>query len=131
MIKYGYTILYVQDVTKTLAFYENAFGFSQKFITPEKDYAEMTTGETTLAFASLTLGESNIKNGFISSSSASKPFGIEIVLVTDAVQETVDNAVKAGASAEANPVEKPWGQTVGYVRDINGFLIEICTPIGS
>ena len=25
---------------------------------------------------------------------------------------------------------KLWGQTVGYVRDINGLLIEICTPVG-
>ena len=26
-------------------------------------------------------------------------------------------------------VTKPWGQTVGYIRDIDGFLIEICTPM--
>lgn len=22
-----------------------------------------------------------------------------------------------------------WGQTVGYLRDINGFLVEICTKV--
>jgi len=27
------------------------------------------------------------------------------------------------------PVTKPWGQKVGYLRDTNGFIIEICTPI--
>ena len=131
MIKYGYTILYVEDVAKTVTFYENAFGLSQKFVTPEKDYAAMATGETTLAFASLKLVESNFKNGFIPSSNTNKPFGVELAFVTDEVQETMDSAVKAGASIEANPVEKPWGQIVGYVRDINGFLIEICTPISS
>jgi uncharacterized glyoxalase superfamily protein PhnB len=131
MIKYGYTILYVEEVIKTVAFYESAFGLSQKFITPENDYAEMTTGETTLAFASFKLGESNVKNGFIPSTKASKPFGIELVMVTDNVQQAMNDAVKAGASVEAEPVEKPWGQTVGYVRDINGFLIEVCTPIHS
>jgi len=50
MITYGYTILYVADVEKTIAFYVSAFGFTQKFITPEKDYSELDTGFTTLAF---------------------------------------------------------------------------------
>jgi uncharacterized glyoxalase superfamily protein PhnB len=38
-------------------------------------------------------------------------------------------AISAGASAVKPPVEKPWGQTVGYVRDLNGCLVEICSPI--
>jgi hypothetical protein len=25
--------------------------------------------------------------------------------------------------------EKPWGQVVAYVRDLNGYLVEICTPM--
>ena len=28
------------------------------------------------------------------------------------------------------PVEKPWGQTVAYVRAIEGSLIELCSPLG-
>ncbi|MFT5735704.1 MAG: putative glyoxalase superfamily protein PhnB [Maribacter sp.] len=31
---YAYTILYVENVTYTIEFYERVFGFSQKFITP-------------------------------------------------------------------------------------------------
>jgi hypothetical protein len=31
----AYTILYGEDVTKKIGFYEKAFGFKQKFITPE------------------------------------------------------------------------------------------------
>ena len=23
----------------------------------------------------------------------------------------------------------PWGQTIAYVADINGFLVELCTPV--
>jgi lactoylglutathione lyase len=38
MIKFAYTILYVQDVEKTIAFYEKAFGFTKKFITPDNSY---------------------------------------------------------------------------------------------
>ena len=51
MVKLGYTILYVSDVTKSVEFYESAFGFSRKFITPENDYAELLTGETTISLS--------------------------------------------------------------------------------
>lgn len=130
MIKFAYTILYVQDVTKSVAFYEQAFGFSRKFVTPENDYGELLVGETTLSFASITLAKSNLSDGFIESKLTDKPFGIEIGFATENVAETVAKAVDAGATIVENPKTKPWGQTVAYVRDLDGFLIEICTPMG-
>jgi lactoylglutathione lyase len=129
MVKLGYTILYVSDVTKSIEFYEAAFGFQRKFITPENDYAELITGETTISFVSLDLANSNLTNGFMVSKQADKPFGIELALITDNVNEIIDKALKAGAIAVEHPVQKPWGQTVGYIRDIDGFLLEICTPM--
>jgi lactoylglutathione lyase len=129
MIKFGYTILYVDNVTKSVAFYENAFGFERKFITPESNYGELDTGTTTLSFASKELANSNLKNGFIESRASEKPFAIELGLVTDTVEETMKRAEKAGAKIVEPPKQKPWGQTVGYVRDIDGFLIEVCTPM--
>ena len=27
-------------------------------------------------------------------------------------------------------IPKPWGQRVAYVRDCNGALVELCTPMG-
>jgi hypothetical protein len=59
-MKYAYTILYVKDVSDTIDFYEKAFGFKRKFVTPENDYAELISGETTIAFASIELGNSNL-----------------------------------------------------------------------
>lgn len=130
MIKFAYTILYVRDVTKAVEFYEGAFGFARKFVTPENDYGELLVGETTLSFASITLAKSNLTNGFTESNLADKPFGMEIGFTTDNVEETVAMAKKAGATIIENPKTKPWGQTVAYVRDLDGFLIEICTPMG-
>jgi len=129
MVKLGYTILYVSDVTKSIEFYEVAFGFQRKFITPENDYGELMTGETTISFVSLDLANSNLKNGFIASKQADKPFGIELALVTDNVQKIIDKAIELGAIVTEQPIQKPWGQTVGYIRDIDGFLLEICTPM--
>jgi len=128
-IKYAYTILYVEDVKKTIEFYKKAFGFEIKFSTPENDYAELLSGETTLAFASLELGKSNFKNGFIESSLKEKPFGVNLAFTTENVEELMEQAIKEGAVILEEAIVKPWGQKVGYIKDINGFLVEICTPI--
>ena len=131
MIKYSYTIQYVPDVEEALNFYTKALGLERKFISPEKDYGELITGETTLAFASFELGENNIPKGYIKTSQSNKPFGVEFVFVVDDVQATVDIACTNGAELEVEAREKPWGQTVAYVRDVNGYLLEICTAIES
>ncbi len=130
-MKYAYTILYVDNVTKTLEFYERAFGFVRKFITPERDYGELISGETTIAFASEELGNSNFKNGFQKVAKDKKPIGAELVFTTETIVEDFNNALASGATEYEPIIEKPWGQMVGYVRDNNGFLIEICTPIKS
>jgi lactoylglutathione lyase len=129
MVKLGYMILYVADVNKSITFYEAAFGFERKYLTPENDYAELRTGETTLSFASKTLANSNLKNGFLESALSNKPFGIELGLVTENVQAIIEKALLHGATLLEAPIQKPWGQTVAYIRDLDGFLIEVCTPM--
>jgi len=129
MVKFGYTILYVEDVQKSIEFYENTFGFSRKFITPENDYGELSTGETTISFASKKLAAQNLKDGFIESNLEDKPFAIELGFITDNVGELVQKATSFGAALIKEPTQKPWGQIVAYVRDLDGFLIEICTEV--
>ncbi|MCD0472162.1 VOC family protein [Flavobacterium sp. JAS] len=129
MVKFGYTILYVEDVEKSIVFYENAFGFSRKFIAPGNDYGELSTGETTISFASKTLAKQNLKEGFLESKIEEKPFAIEIGFITDNVEELVKKAISFGAILVTEPKQKPWGQIVAYVRDLDGFLIEICTEV--
>ena len=128
-MNFAYTILYVEDVSATIDFYQKAFGFQQKFITPEADYGELLTGSTTLAFASSTLAESNLTKGYLAANKNAKPFGIELAFTTDKIAADFEKAIASGATVYAPLKEKPWGQTVGYLLDINGFLIEICTPI--
>lgn len=130
-IQFAYTILYVEDVAKTMAFYQNAFSFEQKLLTPENDYGELSSGSTTLAFANLELGNTNFKKGFLKSGLENKPFGIELAFTTLEVEKTMEKAISFGAILLEDAVTKPWGQKVGYIRDINGFILEICTPIQS
>ncbi|MGL4230380.1 MAG: VOC family protein [Casimicrobium sp.] len=130
-MKFSYTIVYVPDVAASLAFFEKAFGLSRRFLHESGDYGELETGETTLAFASLDMGKSHFKDGFVAAHSSKKPLGVEIALVTDDVRAAHLEAIAAGA-IEINPPEaKPWGQTVSYLRCPDGALVELCTPIGA
>ena len=129
MVKFGYSILYVKDVIQSTEFYCNAFGFKVKFIAPGNDYGELISGETTLAFCVLSLAKTNLSNGFIESSLSSKPFGIELGFIADDVHQVFNHALTCGAIEAEKPKEKPWGQTVAYVRDGDGFLIEICSSM--
>jgi lactoylglutathione lyase len=126
-MKFGYTILYVPDVEKTVAFYEMAFGLERKFV-HESGYGEMSTGDTKLGFASIELAKSNGVT-FQSALPDGPPPAVEVAFVTDDVQAAIAKAIQAGAVLVAEPKQKPWGQTVGYVKDLNGFLVEICTPV--
>ncbi|MEQ8241689.1 MAG: VOC family protein [Cyclobacteriaceae bacterium] len=126
---FRYTILYVENINETIEFYENAFGFIRKFISPENDYGELISGETTIAFASTELGNANFKNGFEKITHSKKPFVVELAFTTENIETDFQNVINSGATVFEPLTEKPWGQIVGYVRDNNGFLIEICTPI--
>ncbi|MGJ1196810.1 VOC family protein [Sphingobacterium spiritivorum] len=129
MVKLGYTILYVSDVTKSIQFYERAFGLERKFITPQNDYAELLTGETTLSFASKELAVSNLPDGFTEANLQMKPFAVEIGFVTEQIEEVLETAISAGATVVSPLTTKPWGQQVVYLRDTDGFLIELCTAV--
>ncbi|AZB10419.1 VOC family protein [Chryseobacterium sp. G0162] len=129
MIKFKYVILYVENVESAMNFYQNIFDAKIKFITPEKDYGELITGETTLSFASVDLASSNIKKGFLLSKTEVKPFGIELGFVTDDVETLVEKAVKNGAILYQDIAVKPWGQKTAYIKDPNNYLVEICTEI--
>ena len=124
----AYTILYVENVVQTLAFYEEAFGLKQKMLHESGDYGELDTGNTTLSFSSLALMEQIGK-------SPSRPIEgkpcFEIAFTTEDVGLKLRQALKAGAVLVQDVEEMPWGQTTAYVTDINGFLVELCTPIGS
>lgn len=130
MIRYGYTIIYVPDVAAALDFYEQAFGLRRRFLDEHGQYGELDTGTTTLAFSRDDLASTLFPGGYASQRPDQLPMGVEIGLVTDDVAGAFAQAVAAGAVALKPPAQKPWGQTVGYVRDLNGVLIELCSPIG-
>lgn len=126
-MKFGYTIIYTDDVNKSIEFFEKAFGIKKRFI-HESGYGELETGSTALAFATHELGKNNLPNGYIKIN-GEKPLGIEVALVTENVDLAYKNAINAGAASIKEPLSKPWGQIVAYVRCPDGTLVEICSPV--
>jgi predicted enzyme related to lactoylglutathione lyase len=129
-MKLGYTIVYVADPKRTAEFWERAFGLQQRPMDDSPMYRELDTGATTLSFVAHKYIRDNIPGGFRAAQNDEAPPPFEIALVTDDVAGALDRAVKAGAHRVLAPTKKPWGQTVAYVRDCDGTLVELCTPMG-
>lgn len=127
-MKLGYTLFYVDDVKKTMDFYAHAFDLEKGFLAPGDQYGEMVTGDTKLGFVH---HETALSHGFAyeKMNPQHKPSAMEIAFIADDVEKAFSKAVKAGAVGVSKPTTKPWGQTVSYVRDCNGFLVEICSAM--
>jgi uncharacterized glyoxalase superfamily protein PhnB len=130
-VSLGYVILYVENVSASLCFYTEAFGLARRFfhVDGNKAYGEVDTGATRLAFASLNLATEHLKQEVVAASLDRAPLGVEIALVTKNLPAAFAQAVKAGATVVSEPEVKPWGQSVAYLRDNAGHLVELCTPV--
>lgn len=127
-MKLGYTILYVADVPATLAFWCKAFGLSER-MRHEDLYGELETGATRLGFSQRGFVQGMLPVPLAEGGPDLPPPPFEIGLVSDDPQAAWDRAVRAGAVPVKAPETKPWGQVVGYVRDCNGVLVEICSAM--
>jgi len=125
-MKLKYMILYVADVPATLNFYQQAFGLSRKMLHEGKDYGELNTGETVLAFSSLALMSKLGKSP--QPVNAAHP-SFEVAFETADVAQALAHAISQGATLVQEVREEPWGQTTAYVTDPNGFLVEICSAV--
>jgi lactoylglutathione lyase len=130
-VAFGYTILWVKDVDKAAAFYESAFKLSVK---RRQDmgkfkWLEMKTGSTILAFAGETEIQGMFPDGYAGHDAAKQPIAAQISFVTKDVQASFEKALAAGATAIKTPANMPWGQTWAQLRDPNGVLISIASPL--
>ena len=128
-MRFGYTILYVRDVRASLDFYERAFDQRRRFLHESGQYAELETGGTALAFAAVELAASNLPEEFRPAAAGESAPAFEVCFVSDDVGGAFERAVREGAEPVTPPQTKPWGQDVAYVRDPDGTLVEIASPV--
>src|SRR6202051_1776082 len=130
-LQLGYTGIFVCDVAATVSFYERAFGLNLRYLHPSGGYAEIENGATLLCF----VGEGFIDNAKLlgdrslhANSRRAPASGAQIAFVSNNLSADWTRALQAGAGVVCAPEAKPWGQTVGYLSYLNGFIVEICTP---
>lgn len=123
-----YVILFVEDVAVSRAFYAKAFGLPAGFIHESGDYGELSTGDTTLAFSSRSLMKQLGKNPARPESGAPV---FEIAFEVDDVPGALAGALSAGANLIQDVKHEEWGQTTAYVSDVDGYLVEICSPVAA
>lgn len=128
-MKLGYTILYVDDVPASVQAWRDAFGLELKFLHDSNQYAEFSTGETTLSFAGREFGKTHFTDEATIASFDQAPARFELGLVTDDVAAAFTRAVDSGMQPIVQPAVKPWGQTVAWVKDADGILVELATPM--
>lgn len=131
-MRFGYTFLWVDDVERTVEFYERAFGLQRRLIRengPMGLYAEMETGATTLAIADTKEARALFPDGFRPHDPNDVPGAFQISFVTPDVAETYTNALAAGATGLQEPQTQPWGQIIARVRDPNGVLVSVVSPL--
>lgn len=119
----SYTVLYVQNVRASVDFYQAAFGLELRFVHESGDYAEMNTGETTLAFCAHALAEQIVHKPYTKAELA-RPVAGQIGFAVEDVRRAFERAVASGASVCAEPEIKPWNFESAMVQDIDGHLVE-------
>lgn len=127
-MKLRYITIYVPDVEQTVQFYEKCLGVRRRFV-QDGQYAEVETGVTTLAFASDELARRNHDADYARNDLADSPAGSEICFVVDDVAGAYDAAVGSGATSLAGPARQEWGQWLAYLRDCNGVIIRLASPL--
>jgi predicted enzyme related to lactoylglutathione lyase len=110
-VKFGYAFVWVEDVEDTVRFYEEAFGVERHFIPDNGEfglYAEMKTGETTLAIADEKEACTPFPDGYHENDPSLPPSAFQISFVTEDVEATYEHAMRSGAIEMSKPITQPW-----------------------
>lgn len=128
-VRLGYVFLFVPDVAAAVTFYGRAFELPCRYMDESGMFAELESGATVLAFAED--GYAAEANGIAHRpcDPTTAPPGVSLTLVSDRLEDDWARAVEAGAHVVSPPTAKPWGQTVGYLRDPHGLIVEIASAV--
>jgi catechol 2,3-dioxygenase-like lactoylglutathione lyase family enzyme len=124
----GGVLLYTADPARAADVYVRGLGLEIALAGPAGDYVQLG-GAVPLAFAARTMAEKlPVPPRALRADEA--PAAAELMFIVVDVAAAVARAIEAGLTAFVEPRVMPWGQTVAYVRDPDGVLVELCTPWG-
>ena len=119
-----FRVFYVEDVCKTVAFYQKALEASWQAIDENGRYAEMVIGDKIIAFASVpsSIYPLSIKESFIEADLGLKNI---VQLLSDDVAVVFEAIMSAGGTPVVEPTRRTSGSMIAFARDPNSVLIEI------
>ncbi|HWT23930.1 MAG TPA: VOC family protein [Solirubrobacteraceae bacterium] len=122
MFREPFPILHVADVERSVAFYEDAFGFRTTFRWPEHG---------PLQFAFLELGATGV--GIATASPPAIPDwpadrdlgAFQLCIYADDVDAAAERLAARGATPVTAPRSMPWGERLAFFADPDGNLIHV------
>ncbi len=116
-----YVIVIVEDMDRALRFYTEVLQI--KLGHRSGDYAQFDTGVTRLGL--YTRGAMERTLGYALEKPSANAPGFEIGFKVADVDATYNELVGRGAVPVAPPTDRFWGQRTAYIRDPDGYLIEL------
>jgi predicted enzyme related to lactoylglutathione lyase len=117
-------IVFVEDVARSLDFYENVVGTELDHVDEDGSYGELKSG---IGFAAHQHVEHHLDLSFHRNETGGLPGGFELDFAVDDVDAVFARAIEAGAEAVWKPRAKPWGRSA-LLRDLDGVFFHVTEP---
>lgn len=127
MVRVDGFMIWVEDVAAPLAFYERAFDLTATQVDLDNGFALVRAGGVDLQFADEGGDE---RTAVVVRPNRAAPVAppCQLAVVADDVEATYEQALGVRAEPVVPLTAKSRGQRVGYVRHLNGFLVERASP---
>ncbi|NIR32490.1 MAG: VOC family protein [Gammaproteobacteria bacterium] len=116
-----YTVVIVEDLDRSLEFYTQMLGL--ELAHRSGPFAQMQTGTTRLAFCTREAMAQTLDFRILPPANSAPAF--ELGFKVDDVDAAYKELTGKGVPSVAAPADRPWGQRTAYVRDPDGYLIEL------
>lgn len=120
-----YVVLIVAQLERSLSFYTETLGLELQHRADA--YAQIRAGTTRLALYTRDAMEETLGEPLDVPSTSAPSFELGFK-VTDC-DAAFAELVAAGAPPVTRPTTRPWGQRTAYVRDPDGYLIELAQDL--
>lgn len=120
-----YVVLIVADLDRSLAFYTGILGLELQH--RAEQYAQLRAGTTRLSLYERKAMQHTLGMALEPPSPLAPSF--ELGFKVPDCDAAYAEIIATGTPAVARPTTRPWGQRTAYVRDPDGYLIELAQDI--
>jgi catechol 2,3-dioxygenase-like lactoylglutathione lyase family enzyme len=127
--RYAFTRLLVRDFPACFRFYRDVLGFEPAFGSEDDVYADLKTGDVTIALFSRTLMAEAVGTTALSEDAIAQD-SVALVFAVENVDASCDELRAKGVELVTEPQDRPdWMIRAAHFRDPDGNLLEIYTDL--